>query len=195
MLQDVIENISRLLFMGLPVFPTALVHGLCIKYNWLRFLKTPLDLGRHFRRKRIFGNNKTWRGVTLYISCCTLGGALQGWLQAAGIVPEWLPFFDYRSKGHLIGVLIGVGMSLGELPNSFLKRQPAIAPGHKGRGPWGAFFLVIDQIDMTLGIWLMLAFLKWPSRELFLLSLVLTFVAHMVVSAAGYMLKMRKTWV
>jgi len=31
MLEGVAETISRLLFLGLPVFPTALFHGLCIK--------------------------------------------------------------------------------------------------------------------------------------------------------------------
>jgi hypothetical protein len=195
MLQSAIETFSRLLYLGLPVFPTALVHGLCIKYHWLPFLKRPIDFGRHFRGRRLFGDNKTWRGAALYVVCCTLGGAAQGWFQAAGLVPDWLPFFDYRSKGHFIGLLIGVGISLGELPNSFLKRQMDIPPGHKGRGALGVFFLVLDQVDMTLGIWLMLALLTWPPREVFLLSLVLTFVAHVVVSAAGRVLKMRKTWV
>ena len=195
MLHGVIENISRLLFLGLPVFPTALVHGLCIKYDWLHFLNKPLDFGGRFRGKRIFGDNKTWRGVVLYILCCTLGGAAQGRLLAAGLAPDWLSLFDYRSKGFLIGLLIGLGMSLGELPNSFFKRRMDVAPGLKGRGALGVFFLVFDQIDMTLGIWVMLGFLKWPSRQIFLLSLALTFVAHMGVSGAGYLLKMRKTWV
>lgn len=195
MLHGVIENISKLLFMGLPVFPTALVQGLCIKYNWLHFLNKPLDFGAHFRGKRIFGDNKTWRGVALYVSCCTLGGMAQGWLHAGGFVPEWLPLFDYRSKGFLVGLLIGLGMSLGELPNSFFKRQMDVPPGLKAGGALGVFFLVFDQIDMTLGIWVMLAVLKRPSLEIFLLSLALTFVAHIGVSAAGYMMKMRKTWV
>jgi hypothetical protein len=195
MLHDGIENICRLLFLGLPVFPTALVHGFCMKYGWLHFLNKPLDLGASFRGKRIFGDNKTWRGVVLYISCCTLGGAAQGLFQSAGWAPDWILFFDYRSKGFLVGLLIGLGMSLGELPNSFLKRQMGTAPGFRVRGSWGVFFLVLDQIDMTLGIWVMLALLKRPSMEIFLLSLVLTFVAHLGVSSAGYLLKMRETWV
>ena len=195
MLQGVIENLSKLLFLGLPVFPTALAHGLCMKYDRLRFLNKPLDLGGRFRGKRIFGDHKTWRGVVLYISCCTLVGAAQGWLQEVGWVPERLLLFEYRSKGFLVGLLIGLGMSLGELPNSFLKRQMGVGPGFKGRGGWGVFFLILDQVDMTLGIWAMLAFLKRPSMEIFLLSLVLTFVVHMGVSAAGYLLKMRETWV
>jgi hypothetical protein len=195
MLHGVMENISRLLFLGLPVFPTALVHGLCVKYHWLQFLSKPLDLGGRFRGKRIFGDNKTWRGVVLYVLCCALVGMAQGRLQASGWVPDWLPFFDYRSKGFLIGLLIGLGMSLGELPNSFLKRQMGVAPGLKGRGGWGVFFLVLDQVDMTLGVWAMLGSLKWPSWEIFLLSLALTFVVHMGVSVMGYGLNMRKTWV
>jgi hypothetical protein len=195
MLHGVIENIVRLLFMGLPVFPTALAQGLCIKYNLLEFLNKPLDFRGRFRGKRIFGDNKTWRGVALYVSCCTLGGVIQGWLHAGGFIPDWLPLFDYRSQGPLVGLLIGLGMSLGELPNSFFKRQMNVPPGLKGRGALGVVFLVFDQIDMTLGIWVMLAFLKWPSWEIFLLSLALTFVGHMGVSAAGYMMNMRKTWV
>jgi hypothetical protein len=35
-------------------------HGLCMKLYWLHSLALPIDHGRCFRAKRLFGNNKTY---------------------------------------------------------------------------------------------------------------------------------------
>jgi len=45
---------------------------------------------------------------------------------------------------------------LSELPNSMLKRQLGIAPGAAGGGILGMFFYVLDQIDMLIGVWVVL---------------------------------------
>jgi hypothetical protein len=46
---------------------------------------------------------------------------------------------------------------LAELPNSFLKRQLGIGAGQAGRGVFGFVFYVIDQVDMLVGVWLVLS--------------------------------------
>ncbi len=183
----------QLLFFGSPLLLAALGHGVCLKYDLLRFLKKPLDFRVSFRGKRLFGGNKTWRGLVIQIIFCTLGGAIQGWLQEGGFIPHWLPFFSYTKRGPLIGLLLGLGMTLGELPNSFLKRQLDIPPGQRKGGFWGALFLVLDQVDLTLGIWFFFFFLVKPPVLLVIWSLVLTLVLHLSVSGLGYILRMRKT--
>ena len=183
----------QLLFFGSPLLLAALGHGICLKYDLLRFLKKPLDFRLSFRGKRLLGENKTWRGLAIQIICCTLGGVIQGWLQKRGFFPHWLPFLDYTELGPLIGLLLGLGMTLGELPNSFLKRQFDIPPGQRKGGFWGALFLVLDQVDLTLGVWFFFFFLVKPPVLLVVWSLALTLVLHLSVSSLGYILKMRKT--
>ena len=183
----------QLLFFGSPLLLAAFVHGVCLKYDLLPFLKRPLDFRLSFRGKRLLGENKTWRGLVIQITCCTLGGIIQGWLQKLGFIPPWIRFLDYAELGPLIGLVLGLGMTLGELPNSFLKRQFDIPPGQRKRGIQGALFLVLDQVDLALGVWFFFFLLVKPPVLLVVWSLALTLVLHLSVSGIGYILKMRKT--
>jgi hypothetical protein len=131
----VLEMTYQLLFLGSPLLLTAIVHGLCIKYGWLSWLKRPLDLGLSFRRRRIFGDHKTWRGLVINAVFCTMGTMIQTLFQNRGYFPPWLLLLDYREYGYVIGILLGLGMTLGELPNSFVKRQLEIPPGKKKKVP------------------------------------------------------------
>lgn len=183
----------QLLFFGSPLLLTALVHGVFLKYDLLSFMKKPLDFGLSFRGRRLLGENKTWRGLAIQIGCCTLGGVIQGWIQKKGVVPHWLPFLDYEKFGPFIGMLLGVGTTFGELPNSFLKRQFNIPPGQRRGGFWGSLFFFFDQVDLTLGIWAFFFLLVKPPVLLVVWSLALTLVLHLSVSGLGYMFKMRET--
>ena len=183
----------QLLFFGSPLLLAALVHGVCLKYDLILFLKKPLDFRLLFRGRRLLGDHKTWRGLVIQIGGCFVGGVMQGWLQKLGLIPHWLPFLDYTELGPLIGLLLGLGMTFGELPNSFLKRQLDIPPGQRKGGLLGALFLVWDQVDLAVGIWLFCFLLVKPDVLLVVWSLVLTFVLHLSVSGLGYILKMRKT--
>jgi hypothetical protein len=184
---------GQLLYLGSPILPVAIVQGLSIKYDWFVRLKRPLDLGMSIRGRRIFGDHKTWRGMVINLVFCTLGTMIQVWLQESGNIPLWLPLLNYNRLGLLVGVLMGLGMTLGELPNSFLKRQLGISPGKGTKGPLGVIFFLFDQVDVAIGIWLLLYILIRPTLLLILYSLLLTLILHVSVSAIGYLLGMRKT--
>ena len=124
---------------------------------------------------------------------CTLGTMIQGWLQARDYFPPWLFLLDYRDYGYLLGILLGLGVTFGELPNSFLKRQMDVAPGKKKGGLLGIAFFLLDQVDLAIGIWIFLFFLIRPSLSLVVWSFLITFVLHMAVSSVGYLLGMRET--
>lgn len=124
---------------------------------------------------------------------CTLVTMIQTWLQNRGYLPPWLLLLDYRKYGHVAGILLGLGMTLGELPNSFIKRQLDIHPGKREKGLLGAVFFLFDQVDLTIGIWIFLFFVIRPSPLLVLWSFVLTIALHLTVSSVGYLLGMRKT--
>jgi hypothetical protein len=131
---------GQIVFLGLPLFVVAIAQGLCIKYDLLPWLKKPLDLGLTFRRKRVFGDHKTWRGFVINILCCTLGTLTQTWLLRDFFPLPWLPLLNYGEWGWLLGLLLGMGMTAGELPNSFIKRQLGISPGKQGTGFQGILF-------------------------------------------------------
>ncbi len=183
----------NILFLGSPLLLAAIGQGLCIKYSWLNRLKRPLDLGLMFRGRRVFGEHKTWRGLVINVVLCTLGTMIQTWLQNNDYVPQWLLLLDYKRYGFLAGLLLGFGMTLGELPNSFVKRQLDIHPGKKGSGLLGAAFFLFDQVDLTIGIWIFLFFLIKPSPVLILWSFLLTILLHIAISGIGYFLGMRKS--
>ena len=190
-----LEMTAQVLFLGSPLLPVAIAQGLCIKYDWLSRLKRPLDFGKSFQGKRIFGDHKTWRGLVIHVVFCILGAALQAWLQVKGDLPSWLFLLDYENHTLLAGILLGLGMTAGELPNSFLKRRFEIPPGENRAGLIGALFFIYDQVDLTIGIWVFLYFLVKPSWGLILWSLLLTLALHLSVSSVGYLLGMRKTLV
>ncbi|MGD8228651.1 MAG: CDP-archaeol synthase [Desulfobacteraceae bacterium] len=183
----------QILFLGSPLLPAAIAHGLCVKYDWLKWLKRPLDFGGRFKGKRIFGDHKTWRAPCIYVVFCTLGTMVQAWLQGRGYLPQWLCLVDYERCGTLVGVLMGLGMSAGELPNSFLKRQLDVAPGKRKKGLLGIAFFLFDQLDLAVGIWAFLFLLIRPSWVLVAWSFLLAIALHAAVSTVGYLLGMRDT--
>ncbi|MFH1241062.1 MAG: CDP-archaeol synthase [Pseudomonadota bacterium] len=188
-----LEMTCQLMFLGSPLLLAAVAQGLCIKYDWMSWLKRPLDFGLTYKGKRIFGDHKTWRGLAINLVFCSLGAGIQGWLQKENYVSPWLFLLDYTRSGYLIGLFVGLGMTLGELPNSFIKRRLEISPGKRTRGLIGIALFFFDQVDLTIGIWIFLLFLMRPSPLLILWSFPLTIVLHVLVSGVGYLLRMRKT--
>jgi hypothetical protein len=82
---------------------------------------------------------------------------------------------------------------LSELPNSFIKRQLGIAPGNAGNGFVGVLFYILDQIDMLIGVWLVLSFTVEVTVARVLWSAVFLFLSHQIITLAGYALGMRAT--
>lgn len=124
---------------------------------WMRSLVSqrfaiPLDGGYTIRGRRLFGDNKTVRGfmamvpgagLTFFSLALMIGpGATSGALWA-------LSPLGYAA----LGILAGLGFMLGELPNSFVKRQLDIAPGQPPRGRLAALAcFVVDRLDSILGM-------------------------------------------
>lgn len=181
-----------MLLISLPMGIVALAHGVVLKYDLVRSLRYPLDMRATFRGKRLFGENKTFRGLLVHLIFSILGTYISGLIQE-GCFGETKEIADLRVDFVLIGSILGFGMSLGELPNSFIKRQLNIQPGTRPKGYKGAFFFFLDQVDMVFGIWLFLPFFIRSSLRMFLLHLCLFLCLHPLVAWLGFHLKMRKT--
>ena len=163
-----------------PLFLGFLMHGLCIRFGGLGELASPIS-------RRLFGVNKTYRGVL----CVALG-------TAAGFAttkPASLELGEGSRTAQLalLGFVVGIAAMTAELPNSFLKRRAGIPPGAQARGMRGFAFHVLDQVDVVFGVWAVLAWLVTPTWGRLAGSFGTVYVAHQLVSLTGYWLGMRTT--
>jgi CDP-2,3-bis-(O-geranylgeranyl)-sn-glycerol synthase len=135
----------------------AFIIAGCAQTAWFawsgsRAFALPLDGGLTFRGRRLFGNNKTIRGLVVMVPA----GAIALPLTAAfferalpaptGLWPLTLPGYA------ALGAACGLGFMLGELPNSFLKRQLDVAPGAAARGAGLPWQLAADRLDSGIGL-------------------------------------------
>jgi len=146
--------------------------------------KTPLDFGLSWRGKRLFGENKTFRGLVAGIVLATLAVGLQkylfghsGWIQEISLI-------DYSQPAvWLLGPLFGAGALLGDAVESFFKRQAGIPSGQS----WFPF----DQIDYIIGGLLLSLPLVRLQALYYLWILVVWFSMHLIVSYIGYLLHLK----
>jgi CDP-2,3-bis-(O-geranylgeranyl)-sn-glycerol synthase len=149
-------------------------------------LNLPMDLGRTFRGKRIFGEHKTWRGLLIGL----LVGVLIVWLQALayrhyGWAQSIASPLDYGTISFMaLGTALGVGALMGDAIESFLKRQFNIASGHT----WFPF----DQLDFVIGGTLLSAvYVRLPAKD-YVFILFIWFGMHLLFSYIGFLLKLKE---
>jgi CDP-2,3-bis-(O-geranylgeranyl)-sn-glycerol synthase len=160
-----IANTTPALFARIPF----------IKKNFL----WPLDFGRKFKGKRIFGENKSIFGL--------ITGALMAILvvyleKQIFINSDFVREFSYLNYNEInpviLGSLLGIGALAGDAVESFFKRQKGVKSGDA----WFPF----DQIDYILG-GLLLASLYIDLRiETYFYILVIWFLLHLTTNFIGF---------
>lgn len=117
-----------------------------------RAFAIPIDGGRTIGGRRVFGDNKTWRGFVVMVPAAACAfwvlslvtGAARG---GTGLWP--LTAVQYA----LLGAWAGAGFMAGELPNSFLKRRLGIAPGEPAGSMRSTLLhFLLDRIDSGIGM-------------------------------------------
>lgn len=108
-------------------------------------LALPLDLGKHFRGKRIFGDHKTLRGLLAGIVAAEVTITLQRFAYAhTTFIKDLSPHVNYAQINTLLlGLLFALGALGFDSIKSFFKRQIGVKPG----STWFPF----DQIDYIVG--------------------------------------------
>lgn len=172
----------QLLWLAIPVIVSGLVHLVVLKLDLLPGLRAlPIDSGATFRGRRVFGDNKTWRGAVVTILTVTASAwALAGLNDCCIHLPSLAPFAELHPVAW--GCLLGTGYIVGELPNSFAKRQLDIGPGASGRGFAGRLFWVVDQLDSLAGMLLFIWPVWHPPAGLVLLVIPVMLVAHPIAA-------------
>lgn len=147
----------------------------------LKKLDWPLDAGRSWRGHRIFGQNKTWRGLIAGVLVATLVVGLEKYLY---LHSEWIRSFvpyDYaQAPFWALGPLLGTGALLGDAIESFFKRQLNRKPG----STWFPF----DQLDYIIGGLLASMLVVRLSLREYVLIAVIWFGLHIAGSGFGYLI-------
>lgn len=140
-------------------------------------LDIPLDQGKMWKGKRIFGEHKTVRGF--------LAGILLGIITA-----YWQSFYPLFSMEiityqHwlLLGISQGFGAMLGDAIKSFLKRRRNISPGQS--------WIPYDQLDFIVGAIVLTAFFFPIRLQIIAVALAVTPFLHAGANSIGHSLGLR----
>lgn len=162
------------------MFPAYGANGLCM----LARGKRPIDGGKTFRGKLIFGPGKTWEGLVIGVIIAIAIATLQ--MFAYPFLPwDLSPVkLNIVPMSPFLGLVIGLGAMVGDLGGSFVKRRLGI--------PRGKPAPLLDQLDFIIGMFVFLAFviaLKW---EWVVMLFVLTPVLHLIANGIAYLIKIKK---
>ncbi len=152
------EPVACALFLMTAFVIAGFVQSYWLRSEWSKRFRYPIDGGRSFRGHRIFGDNKTWRGFVAIVPSVSLA-----FIAVRLLFLFWDDFgatlWPHSVLGYgLLGLVAGTGFMIGELPNSFVKRQLGIPPGERPLHPtaqWICF--TVDRLDSILGGMLLLA--------------------------------------
>lgn len=160
----------------LPAGMANMAPVLANKIPGLNRWKTPLDFGKSYQGRRIFGDNKTWRGVVFG----TVVAMAVGWFQYRFLAtsPETI-WFILLTTGAM-----GFGALLGDAIESLIKRRRGI--------PAGEAWVPFDQTDFIIGGLVFVAPFIRPSVSQIIMIFMIYFGLHLLVSYAGYLTGFKK---
>ena len=175
----------------------GIINSIFCKTKLLNKLKVPMDFNKNFiDKKRIFGDNKTWKGFFGYIFFNIIVCLLFGFIWKLFKLESLNFFYVYHSNtvlyNLLIGFLLGLFYAMFELPNSFIKRRLGIKEGKTTEGFKKVFFIILDQADSVFGV----ALVVWMFYPLgiwkYLLYIAIGIVTHLLINMLLYFFKLRK---
>ena len=193
----ILKNIVMMYVTLLPSIIAAILNMVWCKLPILKKIQIPMDFGKNFYdKKRIFGDNKTWKGFIGYLILNTIIMIIWGLICNVFKINQYNYFYiNYENTltlNILIGFLLGLGYSLFELPNSFIKRRLDIKPGKTTKGLKKIFFIILDQADSVFGCCLVVWMFYNLGLKLYLLYVVVGASTHIIFNMLLYFLKIRK---
>lgn len=187
------EPLECALFLAVALSAAGLVHSAWLRCPCSLPFARPIDFGRTFRGRRIFGANKMWRG--LMVMPIAAAGVFAGLAYFRDELPDWLArgmWTQPPASFALLGFASGLALMLAELPNSFLKRQLDVAPGEAPTSlPLAALCFVLDRVDSTVGVLLVLTLLVPVAPHTWLWALLIGAVVHGLFSMLLHALRVK----
>src|SRR5262249_37061865 len=148
------DPLSCALFLTVAFILAGLAHSAWLRTAASRRLLLPLDGGARFRGRRVFGDNKTVRGFVVMVPAAVASVAAIHALVLRFPPSIAADLWKLDATGYAgLGAWAGLGFMLGELPNSFVKRQLDVAPGMAPPSRTGtAVVFVVDRLDSIIGM-------------------------------------------
>lgn len=150
--------------------------------DYFKKLAIPIDFGKTFGDKPIFGGHKTFRGLIFGVLFAIILTYAQYLLYRNNIFTDFA-IVDY-SNWLLIGFLLGLGTMIGDLIKSFFKRRLGYEPGKP--------FIPFDQTDFIIGALVFTYPIAKLSFYKMLLIWTVSFVLHIIVNHIAFFTGVRK---
>ena len=178
--------ILQALWFFLPAGEANMAPILIKKVPIFDFLDIPIDGGKTFRGKRVFGDHKTVRGFVIGFVAALLTLLVQKYCYTNFDWARNISYVDYSTINIWLGALgFGFGALVGDAVKSFFKRQRNHPPGTA----WVPF----DQIDYVIGGLIgSLLIIQLQPLEYFIIF-VLWFGLHPLATWVGYKLSLKKS--
>jgi len=159
-----------------PIFATKIFKN---KFSY------PMDFGLKFRKERVLGKNKTWRGLFFSILIAILIVYIQTNLYLSGKTVE-ISVIDYSKTNFLfLGSLMGFAAIFGDALKSFFKRRFKTKPSER----WIPF----DQLDVPLGFsFFVYPFIPTPTN-IIVMSFIISPIFSFITSQLGFIFKIKNT--
>lgn len=182
----------------MPVIFAGIFNMVWCKAPILKSISIPMDGNRNLRDgKRIFGDNKTWKGflgMILFGILCTV---------AWGLINRVNPFLSQHNYFYanyentivynlMMGAMIGFAYALFELPNSFIKRRLDITPGKTLSGIYKVLFIFLDQADSIFGCVLVICIVYKMPVWFYFAYVLLGAGTHIIINMLLYACKLRQ---
>lgn len=173
-----VTNYLLVLWLLMPAGAANLVPPLAAKL-WPKF-SYPMDFNLEFRKKRVLGSHKTFRGLIAGVICGEIIFLLQKYLITSVV---FTPL--YSGVPWYFGGVVGAGALGGDAVKSFFKRQFGVVSG-KTWFPW-------DQIDWIIGTLIIAGLMvKFRWQEV-LFVIFAGILLHLAIKAIGFLLKINET--
>lgn len=193
-----LDTLAEMYITLIPAICAGILNMVWCKAPVLRCTQVPIDGGKCLPDgKRIFGDNKTWKGVIgMLLFGCACGLLWGGFCAAVPALGERNYFYVNHANrpfyNAVIGTAAGLMYALFELPNSFLKRRLDIRPGKPREGAGRLLFLLLDQADSVFGCVLVVCAVYPMSIGFYLLYVLTGAVTHLLLNMLLYACHLRK---
>lgn len=143
----------------------------------------PIDGGRTFRGKPLFGPGKTWEGLIFgTIVAILIAFIMQGTQSNLPWELSPIPLVIVPMTAFM-GLFLGLGSMVGDTAGSFVKRRLNLKRGSPAP--------VLDQDDFVVGALIFAAILFPIKWQWAVLLLIITPIFHLIANIIGYLLKLK----
>lgn len=160
--------------------PAYLANAMPPLLKNVKYLDCPIDNNKTINGRPILGDHKTWRGAVAILITGTVVNLITFYLHWYF---NWSLYsiigLDYLNiNWWMFGLLMSLGVLLGDLSFAFIKRRVCLKPG--------SAFIPFDQINYVLGTFIVLQPMLNLNLKIWLILLIATFFIHVIFNRVGY---------